>query len=128
MSRDKLPDVGTPYEGEGGTVQDAYEFILQNFCEANRLWCRMQNQVGEWVRWARVLLVDDAAFLSSPPSPFENKTTTINKSEQKDKKRREKERQELRILVGTNLVRLSQLQVRRPNESVVLFFCCVVCG
>lgn len=45
VSRDKLPDVGTPYEGEGGTVQDAYEFILQNFCEANRLWCRMQNQV-----------------------------------------------------------------------------------
>lgn len=30
---------------------------------------------------------------------------------QKDKKKREKERQELRILVGTNLVRLSQLQV-----------------
>lgn len=28
----------------------------------------------------------------------------------KDKKKREKERQELRILVGTNLVRLSQLQ------------------
>jgi vacuolar protein sorting-associated protein 35 len=45
VSRDKLPDVGTPYEGEGGSVQDAYEFILQNFCEANRLWCRMQNQV-----------------------------------------------------------------------------------
>lgn len=53
VSRDKLPDVGTPYEGEGGTVQDAYEFILQNFCEANRLWCRMQNQVGaDWrVDW-----------------------------------------------------------------------------
>lgn len=37
---------------------------------------------------------------------------------QKDKKKREKERQELRILVGTNLVRLSQLQVcgsRRPH-------------
>lgn len=31
----------------------------------------------------------------------------------KDKKKREKERQELRILVGTNLVRLSQLQVGR---------------
>jgi hypothetical protein len=31
--------------GEGGNVQDAYEFILQNFAEANRLWVRMQNQV-----------------------------------------------------------------------------------
>lgn len=46
VSRDKLPDVGTPYEGEGGSVQDAYDFILTNFGEANRLWCRMQNQVG----------------------------------------------------------------------------------
>ncbi len=79
VSRDKLPDVGTPYEGEeGGTVQDAYEFILQNFSEANRLWCRMQQQ--------------------------------STNAQNKDKKRREKERQELRILVGTNLVRLSQLQ------------------
>lgn len=34
------------------------------------------------------------------------------RAKQKDKKRREKERQELRILVGTNLVRLSQLQAR----------------
>jgi vacuolar protein sorting-associated protein 35 len=45
VTRDKLPDVGTPYEGEGGTVQDAYDFILQNFAETNRLWVRMQNQV-----------------------------------------------------------------------------------
>ena len=51
VSRDKLPDVGTPYNGEGGTVQDAYEFILQNFCEANRLWCRMQNQVRLGCFW-----------------------------------------------------------------------------
>lgn len=35
---------------------------------------------------------------------------------QKDKKKREKERQELRILVGTNLVRLSQLQGVDVNE------------
>lgn len=35
-----------PPSGEGGTVQDAYEFILQNFAETNRLWVRMQNQVG----------------------------------------------------------------------------------
>lgn len=45
MSRDKLPDVGSPYEGEGGTVQDAYQFILQNFAETNRLWVRLQAQV-----------------------------------------------------------------------------------
>lgn len=44
-SKDKLPDVGSPYEGEGGTVQDAYQFILQNFAETNRLWVRLQSQV-----------------------------------------------------------------------------------
>jgi len=41
MCKDKLPDVGSEYEGQGGTVQDAYEFVLQNFSEANRLWVRM---------------------------------------------------------------------------------------
>ena len=75
ISKDKLPDAGSDYEGDGGTVEDAVEFIQQNFGEMNRLWVRMQNQ-------GRV----------------------------KGRKKREKERQQLRILVGTNLVRLSQLE------------------
>lgn len=77
QTKDKLPDTGTEYEGEGGTVTDAIDFVLLNFCEMNRLWVRMQR-------------------------------STSGKS--KKKKRREKERQQLRILVGTNLVRLSQLE------------------
>lgn len=44
VSRDKLPDVGSDYEGEGGTVMDAVEFVLQNFTEMNKLWVRMQHQ------------------------------------------------------------------------------------
>lgn len=76
ISKNKLPDVGSPYEGEGGTVQDAYEFILQNFAETNRLWVRLQTQGAG----------------------------------NKNKKKRESERQDLRILVGLNLVRLSQLE------------------
>jgi vacuolar protein sorting-associated protein 35 len=74
VSKDKLPDVGTVYEGTGGNCEDAYTFILQNFAETNRLWVRMQTQGG------------------------------------KEKKKREKERLDLRILVGSNLVRLSQLE------------------
>eukprot|EP00947_MAST-08B_sp_MAST-8B-sp1_P005382 g5382.t1 len=74
MSKDKLPDVGSEYEGEGGNVQDAIAFVLQNFAEMNRLWVRMQNQ-----------------------------------GKVRNKKKRELERRDLRILVGTNLVRLSQL-------------------
>ena len=76
VSRDKLPDTGSPYEGVGGDVTDAYEFVLQNFSEMNRLWVRLQHMGGA----------------------------------KETRKKREKERQELRILVGTNLVRLSQLE------------------
>mmetsp|Transcript_28049 Transcript_28049/g.42774 ORF Transcript_28049/g.42774 Transcript_28049/m.42774 type:complete len:1139 (+) Transcript_28049:153-3569(+) len=70
-TRDKLPD--------GDTVQDAYEFVLANFIEMNKLWVRIQHLPGD------------------------GKTKD-------QRKKRERERNELRILVGTNLVRLSQLE------------------
>jgi vacuolar protein sorting-associated protein 35 len=76
VSKDKLPDQGSEYEGpDSGNTSDAIEFVLQNFCEMNRLWVRMQSQ-----------------------------------GKVKKKKKREKERQQLKILVGTNLVRLSNLE------------------
>ena len=75
VTKSRLPDVGSLFEGVGGCVQDACSFVLQNFAEANRLWVRLQTQ-------------------GAP----------------KDKKKREKERLDLRILVGSNLVRLSQLE------------------
>lgn len=80
-SKNKLPDVGSPYEGIGGNIEDAYSFLLQNFVETNRLWVRLQNQ-----------------------------------GDSKNKKKREKERQDLRILVGANLVRLSQLEGLTVHE------------
>mmetsp|Transcript_35478 Transcript_35478/g.98028 ORF Transcript_35478/g.98028 Transcript_35478/m.98028 type:complete len:837 (-) Transcript_35478:101-2611(-) len=73
MVKDKLPDTGTEYEGEGGDINDAFEFIFTNFCESNRLWVRMQQGLA------------------------------------KDKQKREKERHDLRVLVGSNLVRMSAL-------------------
>eukprot|EP00271_Cylindrocystis_brebissonii_P013678 TRINITY_DN3378_c0_g1_i1.p1 TRINITY_DN3378_c0_g1~~TRINITY_DN3378_c0_g1_i1.p1 ORF type:complete len:854 (+),score=150.46 TRINITY_DN3378_c0_g1_i1:195-2564(+) len=76
ISKDKLPDVGSEYEGEGGNVTDAVEFVLQNFTEMNKLWVRMQKHQG-------------AA---------------------REKEKREKERSELRDLVGKNLHVLSQLE------------------
>merc|ERR1712166_996954 len=39
-----LPDVGSVYEGAGGTVKDAIDFIIQNFTEMNKLWVRMRHQ------------------------------------------------------------------------------------
>ncbi|KAK6150276.1 hypothetical protein DH2020_015208 [Rehmannia glutinosa] len=47
VSRDKLPDIGSEYEGDADTVMDAVEFVLQNFTEMNKLWVRMQHQVGK---------------------------------------------------------------------------------
>jgi len=75
-SKQRLPDVGSMYEKNGGgTVQDAYEYLLQNFIETNRLWVRLQNQGAA-----------------------------------KDKKKREQERKDLKLLVGSNIVRISQLE------------------
>ena len=73
--KDKLPDVGSDYEGAGGTVSDSVSFILSNFNEMNKLWVRMQHQ-----------------------GPV------------REREKRERERSDLRILVGTNLLRLSQLE------------------
>ncbi|KAL3639044.1 Vacuolar protein sorting-associated protein 35B [Castilleja foliolosa] len=75
VSRDKLPDIGSEYAGEGDTVMDAVEFVLQNFTEMNKLWVRMQHQ-----------------------GPL------------KEKDKLEKERNELRDLVGKNLHVLSQIE------------------
>jgi len=75
ISKDKLPDMGSEYEGVGGTVKDAIEFVLQNFGEMNKLWVRMQHQGAV-----------------------------------RERARREKERRNLRQLVGVNLVRLSEME------------------
>lgn len=75
ISKDKLPDAASEFEGEGGNVVDAVEFVLQNFTEMNKLWVRMQHQ-----------------------------------GPAREKEKREKERSELRDLVGKNLHVLSQLE------------------
>ncbi len=87
MSKPLLPDKGSKYEGEGGDIADAVEFLLQNFTEMNKLWVRMHH-IG--------------------PS--------------NGKKRREEERQELRDLVGKNLLALSQLDgvdLKMYSETVL---------
>uniref|UniRef100_A0A7S2VUF8 Vacuolar protein sorting-associated protein 35 n=1 Tax=Norrisiella sphaerica TaxID=552664 RepID=A0A7S2VUF8_9EUKA len=75
MTRDKLPDAGSDFEGDGGDVKDAIEFVLQNFGEMNKLWVRMQHQGAL-----------------------------------RDLGKREKERRNLKQLVGTALVRLSEME------------------
>ncbi|XP_062102677.1 vacuolar protein sorting-associated protein 35A-like [Humulus lupulus] len=87
VSRDKLPDIGSEYEGDADTVVDAVEFVLQNFTEMNKLWVRMQHQ-----------------------------------GPAREKEKREKERSELRDLVGKNLHVLSQIEgidLEMYKESVL---------
>lgn len=56
-------------------MDDAIQFVLQNFSEMIRLWVRMQSSHAV-----------------------------------RNRKRRERERQDLRVLVGSNLDRLSQME------------------
>jgi vacuolar protein sorting-associated protein 35 len=40
---DKLPEVGSEFAGEGGSLEDALRFALTNFVEMTKLWVRMQH-------------------------------------------------------------------------------------
>lgn len=51
VSRGLLPDTGSEYEGDGGNINDALEFLLLNFTEMNKLWVRMQHQGTGKDRW-----------------------------------------------------------------------------
>jgi len=44
MSKERLPDKGSEYEGEGGDINDAIGVILRNLSEMNKLWIRMSGK------------------------------------------------------------------------------------
>ncbi|TXG59827.1 hypothetical protein EZV62_014400 [Acer yangbiense] len=114
VSRDKLPDIGSEYEGDADTVNDAVEFVLQNFTEMNKLWVRMQHQVGLNIYGllpalmcynaceSFILLADPELRLAVGVSGLQGPA--------REKDKREKERSELRDLVGKNLHVLSQIE------------------
>lgn len=74
LCKDRLPDKGSEYEGEGGDYNDAINIILNNLSEMNKLWIKVQTTPG------------------------------------KEKSKREKDRNDLKVTIGENLVRLSQLE------------------
>lgn len=43
LCKDKLPDLGNVYEGEGGDINDSINCIIKNLTEMNNLWIRMQK-------------------------------------------------------------------------------------
>jgi vacuolar protein sorting-associated protein 35 len=109
ISRDKLPDSGSEYEWAGGSVKDSIEFILQNFGEMNKLWvsCNRRTQLSA-TACTLASLANNLSFLLC----IAVRRAQVRMQHQgavRDRARREKERRNLRQLVGTNLVRLSEM-------------------
>ncbi|KAG6432027.1 hypothetical protein SASPL_103600 [Salvia splendens] len=102
VSRDKLPDIGSEYEGEGDTVMDAVEFVLQNFIEMNKLWVRMQHQ--------GIFYEANVSFGDRDPELKPSFGVSGLQGPHREKEKLEKERNELRDLVGKNLHVLSQIE------------------
>ena len=81
MIKDRLPDKGNEYEKPGATPDDTVKFLLNNLEEMNGLWIRITNNNS-------IIGVDD-------------ENTDIISSL--------KEREQLKILIGENITRLSSL-------------------
>lgn len=90
--KDQLPDAHSPPQIDAhqespeaaieSNIHISFDFILNNFVESMRLWCRIQT----------------------------SSSSTSSQATSKDRAKREKEKQDLSALVGANLVRLSQLE------------------
>ncbi|KEG11920.1 vacuolar protein sorting-associated protein 35 [Trypanosoma grayi] len=85
MMKNRLPGdsnrvVADSVEGDGGTVEDTAELLLQNFKEMNWLWIRME---------------------AKGPARTESQSVV---------QRKHRDRKELCVLVGMNIVRISQLE------------------
>ena len=81
MIKDRLPDKGNEYEKPGASPEDTVKFILNNLEEMNGLWIRITNNNS-------IIGVDD---------------------ENADVASSLKEREQLKILIGENITRLSSL-------------------
>lgn len=51
------------YCRDADTIMDAVEFVLQNFTEMNKLWVRMQHQVGSNICWQLLLSCLDMHYI-----------------------------------------------------------------
>ena len=112
VSKSLLPDTGSEYEGDGGNVQDAVEFVLQNFTEVRPP--RLQTALTPAPSINRLYIRLHAHSLRrrTPRARQMNKlwVRMQHQGPTRDKEKREKERLELRDLVGKNLLVLSQLE------------------
>ena len=80
MIKDRLPDIGNEYEKPGASPDDTVKFILNNLEEMNGLWIRITKNNSI------ISVEEDVDIVSSL-----------------------KEREQLKILIGENITRLSSL-------------------
>lgn len=86
MCKDRIPDTGSEYEeAGGGNIDDAFDFLLTNFSESLKLWSRMNDKT--------IVLTKH------------QEDTLIN-----TRKKNLKEKMDVKMLVGSILVRMSQLE------------------
>lgn len=107
VSRGLLPDTGSEYEGDGGNINDALEFLLLNFTEMNKLWVRMQHQGSGKDRSAPLLYAVRVVNNECIPYSYDRHTQECHAA---GRDRKEGERQQLADLVGKNLTYISQLE------------------
>ncbi|CDU18163.1 vacuolar protein sorting 35 [Plasmodium yoelii] len=90
MCKDRIPDTGSEYEESGGgNINDAFEFLLTNFYECLKLWNRMNDKI----------------------IPVSGNTSNIDDNVLKNNKIQiSKEKMDVKMLVGSILVRMSQLE------------------
>ncbi|KJP86408.1 hypothetical protein AK88_03961 [Plasmodium fragile] len=88
MCKDRIPDTGSEYEeAGGGNIDDAFEFLLSNFYESIKLWSRMSDKVA-----IKLAPGQDEQVLHN------NRNKVL------------REKMDVKMLVGSNLVRMSQLE------------------
>ncbi|SBT76987.1 vacuolar protein sorting-associated protein 35, putative [Plasmodium ovale] len=86
MCKDRIPDTGSEYEeAGGGNIDDAFEFLLTNFYESLKLWSRMIDKVVK-------------VTTSQEDQIINNRVKIL------------KEKMDVKMLVGSILVRMSQLE------------------
>jgi len=96
------PPCASSSSTSSSSIQISYNFLIGNFIEMNKLWIRMQHLPDE--NPTSMIQSPSSSILSrrgNPPVVVDAKVA---------RKKRERERNELRVLVGTNIVRLSQLE------------------
>mmetsp|Transcript_8754 Transcript_8754/g.14191 ORF Transcript_8754/g.14191 Transcript_8754/m.14191 type:complete len:953 (+) Transcript_8754:148-3006(+) len=105
-TQSKLPDKGSQYEGLGGNVRDAIEFVLRNFVEMIKLWVRMRekNRNSSSISSSSLYFSEQSRMVPSSSSSLSSSHLVLDTFDAN-----EEERSNLKELVGAPLNNLSHI-------------------